>query len=309
MKPLLSWACAAVAAGGLAISVGVAAPPGPAVESTLEIMHVATGHRTVVYHADGRFEAPNWTRDGKELIVNRDGRLWRIPVAGGELTPIDTGTAVRCNNDHVLSADGKWIAMSANDKPHGSRIYIVPIGGGTPRLVTPAGPSYCHGWSRDGVTLAMCAQRNGNFDVYAVPAAGGPERRLTTAAALDDGPEYAADGTWIYFNSARTDRMQVWRMRPDGSGQEQITRDGYNNWFAHPSPDGKRLVFISFLPEVGKEKHIANQDVLLRLVPADGSAAPRTLARLFGGQGTLNVPSWSPDGTAFAFVSYKLRSS
>jgi TolB protein len=303
-RTALSLLSGVFAAAGSAAAPAVGA--NPRLESTLEVMVVASGERSVVYRAYERFEAPNWSRDGKELIVNRAGRICRIPVAGGRLTPIDTGRVVRCNNDHVLSPDGKWIAISALDPPHGSRVYVVPLGGGVPRLITPTGPSYCHGWSPDGTTLAMCAERNGNFDVYTVPVAGGEERRLTTAPELDDGPDYAPDGNWIYFNSARTDRMQLWRMHPDGTGQEQLTHDRYNNWFPHPSPDGRELAFISFTADVPKEKHIPNQHVLLRLVPSDGSAPPRTLAQLFGGQGTMNVPSWSPDGTRIAFVSYRL---
>ncbi len=178
----------------------------------------------------------------------------------------------------------------------------MPISGGTPKRITRLGPSYWHGWSPDGKTLAYCAERNGNFDIYTIPADGGEETRLTTAKGLDDGPDYSPDGQFIYFNSERGGTMQIWRMRPDGTGQEQITADEYNNWFPHPSPDGKWIVFLSY--EKAVQGHPENQDVTLRLMPAQGGKS-EVLAKLFGGQGTINVPSWSPDSRKLAFVSYQ----
>lgn len=217
---------------------------------------------------------------------------------------IDTGFAVRCNNDHGLSPDGKLLAISDQSQEGGkSIIYVLPSTGGTPRRVTANSPSYWHGWSPDGKTLAYCAERNGEFDIYTIPVEGGQETRLTIAPGLDDGPEYSPDGKTIYFNSERTGLMQIWRMKTDGSGQEQVTTDQYNNWFAHPSPDGKWIVFLSYEKEV--KGHPANQDVMLRLMPVGGGEI-RVMARLFGGQGTINVPSWSPDSSALAFVSYQL---
>jgi Tol biopolymer transport system component len=169
--------------------------------------------------------------------------------------------------------------------------------------VTALGPSYWHGWSPDGSTLTYCAERDGEFDVYAIAAGGGQERRLTTAKGLDDGPEFSPDGKFIYFNSERSGSMQVWRMRPDGGGQEAVTSDESNNWFPHPSPDGKWLVFLTY--EKGVVGHPPNQPVRLRLMPVAGGPA-QDLARLFGGQGTINVPSWSPDSKSVAFVGYEL---
>jgi Tol biopolymer transport system component len=185
-------------------------------------------------------------------------------------------------------------------------IYTLPITGGTPRRITDQAPSYWHGWSPDGKTLAFCGQREGRFGIFTIPAAGGPETRLTTAAAggLDDGPDYSPDGQFIYFNSDRTGRMQIWRMHADGAGLEQITSDDFNNWFAHPSPDGKSIVFLSYAKDV--KGHPANKDVQLRLMSlADKSV--KVLAKLFGGQGTINVPSWSPDSLHVAFVSYRVN--
>ena len=276
----------------------------PKLFSTLETITVSSTDRRVVYVAPGRFEAPNWTKDNM-LLFNGDGRLHRIPVDGGKPETIDTGFATRLNNDHALSPDGTMIAISDQSQaPRQSLVYVVPVGGGTPRKVTEKAPSYFHGWSPDGKTLAFCGDRNGNFDVYTIPAAGGEETRLTTAEGLDDGPEYSPDGKYIYFNSIRSGLMQIWRMKPDGSEQEQVTPDdGYNNWFAHISPDGQRLVFLTY--EKGVSGHPENQDVMLRIMtPANRRIT--VLTKLFGGQGTINVPSWSPDGRRLAFVSYQM---
>jgi Tol biopolymer transport system component len=177
------------------------------------------------------------------------------------------------------------------------------VKGGVPVRVTSRGPSYWHGWSPDGKWLTYCAERNGNYDVYIIPASGGEEIRLTTAEGLDDGPEYSPDGKYIYFNSVRSGTMQIWRMKPDGTDQEQVTNDTFNNWFAHPSPDGKSLVFISYFPEVPAGSHPRNQRVMLRRMAVSGGPV-ETVAVLYGGQGTLNVPSWSPDSRKIAFVSY-----
>ena len=274
----------------------------PAVESRLETVSIETGERRVVYRAPRLFEAPNWSRDGRFFAFNGGGRIYTVPVEGGEATVLDTGSANRCNNDHGISPDGKMLAISHQPKGP-SLISIVPIGGGEPRLVTPRGPSYWHGWSPDGKTLAYCAERNGNFDVYTIPVEGGDETRLTDAPGLDDGPEYSPDGKYIYFNSDRTGLMQIWRMKADGRDPEQVTGDGYADWFPHPSPDGKWLVFLSYDKSV--TGHPANKDVTLRLMPLAGGR-PRILAKLLGGQGTINVPSWSPDSRSVAFVSYRL---
>ena len=269
--------------------------------STLEVVPIASKDRRVIYHTGDLIEAPNWTRDGKCFIFNSHGHLYKLPVAGGQPEQIDTGFANRCNNDHGLSPDGTQLAISDQSQGGDSLVYVLPFAGGTPRRITATGPSYWHGWSPDGTSLVFCGQRNGEFDVYAVPVAGGEEKRLTTAPGLDDGPDYSPDGSFIYFNSERTGRMQIWRMKPDGSEQEQITSDDNNNWFAHPSPDGKWIVFLTYGKEV--TGHPANQDVSLRLMPVAGGPI-EVLAKLFGGQGTINVPSWSPDSKEVAFVSY-----
>jgi hypothetical protein len=275
----------------------------PVLHSTIEIVPIGSKDRRVVYHTLDHLEAPNWTRDGQFLLFNSDGRIFRLPVKGGKPEALDTGFANRCNNDHGLSPDGTQLAISDQSRGGKSRVCIVPVGGGTPREITSLAPSYWHGWSPDGSTLAYCAERNGEFDVYTIPAEGGEEKRLTTAKGLDDGPEYTPDGKFIYFNSDRTGTMQIWRMKPDGSDQEQVTSDEFNNWFAHPSPDGKWIAFLSYNKDVAG--HPENKPVRLRLMPLAGGPI-QDLARLFGGQGTINVPSWSPDSRQLAFVSYEL---
>ena len=164
------------------------------------------------------FEAPNWSNDGKYLVFNSHGRLYKLPVEGGMPKVIDTDFAVKCNNDHGIAPDGTQLVISDQSQGEGkSLIYTLPILGGTPRLVTPIGPSYWHGWSPDGKTLAYCAARNGEYDIYTIAVEGGKEKRLTNATGLDDGPDYSPDGEFIYFNSFRTGTMQIWRMRNDGS--------------------------------------------------------------------------------------------
>ncbi len=272
--------------------------------SNLEILDVASGNATIVHHYDGSFQAPNWTRDGTALIYSQEGLLYRFDLASRSARVINTAFATHNNNDHVLSFDGRMLGISNQSaEDHGvSIVYTVPATGGTPARVTKTGPSYMHGWSPDGHWLVFTGQRGGDFDVYKIPASGGDEIRLTTAPGLDDGPEFTPDGNHIYFNSARSGRMQIWRMRPDGSAQQQITDDAFNNWFPHVSPDGKWIVYISFPPDVRADDHPFYKHVLLRLIPAGGGPS-RVIAYVYGGQGTINVPSWSPDGARLAFVS------
>ncbi len=276
----------------------------PTLYSTLESQALNSTDRRVVYVAPTRIEAPNWLADGKTLIYNSGGKLYRIAATGGKPEAIDTDFAVRCNNDHGVSPDGKQLVISDQSQAdRKSRIYTLPASGGKPTLITPNGPSYWHGWSPDGKTLLFCGERHGEFDVYSIPVGGGKETRLTTAKGLDDGPEYSPDGKRIYLNSDRTGTMHLWRMKADGSDQEQLTNDEFNNWFPHPSPDGKTLVFLTYERDV--KGHPENKDVMLRRMTLADKKID-ILGRFFGGQGTMNVPCWAPDGRRIAFVTYQL---
>lgn len=277
-------------------------------ESTLETISVISSQRKIVYRTLAHFEAPNWSRDSKTILFNSNGRLYTVPAEGGNPQLLDTGFADKCNNDHGFSPDGKLIAISNHRSvDNKSFIYILPSTGGTPRQVTSQGPSYWHGWSPDGKTLAYCAERRGLYDIYTISVDVGDETRFTDAPGLDDGPDYSPDGKFIFFNSERTGLMKIWQMNADGSSQQQVTKDDqYADWFPHPSPDGKWIVFLSYNKSV--KGHPENKDVALRIMPLKGGR-PRELTHLFGGQGTINVPSWSPDSSQVAFVSYRLLPS
>jgi dipeptidyl aminopeptidase/acylaminoacyl peptidase len=275
----------------------------PALYSTLEVVPIASTDRRIVYTAPAHFEAPNWLRDNSGYLVNQDGHLEKISSTGEGPTSINTNAQVHCNNDHGVSPDGTHLAVSDTTDPGGSRIYTHPLAGGPSQRITENAPSYWHGWSLDGKTIVFTGQRNGDFDIYTIPATGGSETRLTTSKGTDDGPEYSPDGQYIYFNSERTGHMQIWRMHPDGSAQEQVTHDQTSDWFPHISPDGKWMVFVAYEP--GVTGHPANHDVTLRLMSLATNKVT-LLAKLFGGQGTINVPSWSPDSTRVAFVSYEM---
>jgi Tol biopolymer transport system component len=274
--------------------------------SNLEILDVASGDRSIVYRSPESLQAPNWTKDGKALIYNRGGLLYRFDLRNRRPVVVNTGFATSNNNDHVLSFDGRTLAISHHsaDDHNASIVYTVPVGGGTPRRVTALGPSYLHGWSPDGRFVVYAGERNGEFDVYRSPVDGGEETRLTSTPGLDDGPEYSPDGKYIYFNSVRSGTMQIWRMRPDGSAQEQVTSDQYNNWFPHVSPDGRWIAFLSFMKDVAPGDHPFYKHVYLRVMSArQGGSSARVVAYVYGGQGTINVPSWSPDSRRLAFVS------
>ena len=277
--------------------------------STLETVDIDTGARTVLKEFDFVVEAPNWTRDGRRLIYNSRGCMYEYELSTGKIAKIDTGFAVDCNNDHVLSPDNTRLAIShfANEDAT-SRIYLLPLTGGTPVRVTEKGPSYLHGWSPDGRRLAYCAERDGQYDVYTISVDGGPETRLTHTPGLDDGPEYSPDGEHIWFNSMRSGLMQIWRMGVDGQHQTHVVKEEANCWFPHPSPDGQWVTYVAYgKDDVAPGDHPPNKNVELRLVPASGGVS-RTIAKLFGGQGTMNVNSWSPDSRSVAFVSYRLAS-
>jgi TolB protein len=272
--------------------------------SNLEIMDIKTGLRKVILQSLLSIQAPNWSVDGRYLIYNSNGHLYKLDLGKREPVMINTGFAKNNNNDHVLSFDGKILGISHHVADEGNRsvIFIVPVEGGDPERITALGPSYLHGWSPDGRYLTYTAERQNNFDIYKISIKKKKEIRLTNASGLDDGPEYSPDGSYIYFNSSRTGTMQLWRMRSDGSEQEQLTFDNFNNWFPHISPDGKWIIFLSFPPEIRADDHPFYKHVYIRLMPVSGGE-PQVIAYLYGGQGTINVPGWSPDSREIAFVS------
>jgi TolB protein len=280
----------------------------PVLYSTLQTIGIEDNFRRamVVATGAGRMEAPNWSRDGKMLIFNRDGHIWTIPAEGGAATILNTGAATNCTGSHGLSPDGKWLAISCgtSDKPD-TRVYIIPSAGGEPRLLTKNPSSYFHSWSPDGKTIAFTRPNYaGGGNILSILVKGGPETALTTGNGMSDDPDYSADGKWIYFNSDRAGGlMQIWRMRPDGTGAEQVTSDDFNNWTPHPSPDGKSIGIVSY--DKGVKGHPANKDIALRILNvSDGKI--RVLVNLVGGAGSDNVPNWAPDGTHLAFVSFQM---
>lgn len=277
-----------------------------ALYSTLQTISVEdSARRAVVIASDrGHMEAPNWSRDGKTLVFDREGKMWMAPAEGGTPMQLNVGAATRCTGSHGFSPDGKWLAISCSmpDKPE-TRVYVVPSSGGDPRLVTENPASYFHSWSPDGKTIAFTRPSHGSGNIYAISMDGGAETALTTGTGISDDPDYSADGKTIYFNSDRGGSMQIWRMQADGSQPGQVTFDEHQNWTPHPSPDGKSILILSYDKDV--TGHPANKDIALRILNvADGKI--RVLVNIVGGSGTDNTPDWAPDGTHLAFVSYQM---
>lgn len=275
--------------------------------SYLNVLNVESGNQECLWSEPVLFEAPNWSRDGRELIVNQNGRLKRFNIADRSMSLIDTDFATRNNNDHGISPDGRQLVISHHSDDHdkASIIYTLPYAGGRPKQITAKGPSYWHGWSPDGNTLAYVAGRpeHLSFKIYSIDVNGGEEKQLTDGPGLDDGPEYSPDGLTIYFNSYRSGRMQIWRMNADGTNPQQLIHSQHSDWFAHPSPDGTKLVFIRYLKDQ-VEAHPFGQDVQLILFDLQNNSEKALTDVFYGGQGSLNVPCWSPDSTHLAYVSY-----
>lgn len=275
--------------------------------SSLEIHDCRTGRSRLVHQTATLIEAPNWSPDGRFLIFNGGGLIYRLDLEEGA-TPqrIDTGFAVNCNNDHGISPDGRWLAISDKTETGKSCIYILPIEGGVPRRVTQNVPSWWHGWSPDGRRLAYTALRDGAFAIHTIGVEGGAETRVSDGTGHNDGPDYSPDGQWIWFNSSRGGTMQLWRIRTDGSDLQQMSNDKRVNWFPHPAPDGHCVLYLSYA--LGVEGHPRDHEVELRLMDMDGGNC-RTAVALFGGQGSINVPCWAPDSSAFAYVRYSRDSA
>jgi TolB protein len=279
--------------------------------SFIQTLNIETGKIDTILSIKKHFEAPNWHPDGY-LILNSYGKLYTLDLSSQQLKELKTGFADQCNNDHGISPDGKWLVISHNDRADTSRksyksaIYILPVTGGQPKRITPEVPSYWHGWSPDGKTLAYCAERNGNYDIYTISVEGDAEKRLTSTEGLDDGPDYSPDGKYIYFNSYRSGHMQIWRMQADGSSPEQLTFDENSNWFAHPSPNNKWIVYIAYTSDE-KQSHLFGKNVKLRIMNLESKEIKDITPVFYGGQGTINVSSWSPDSKKIAFVSYLVK--
>jgi Tol biopolymer transport system component len=270
--------------------------------SFLEIYDLTEGTSRLVLEVEGRIEAPNWDPDGQSLLINGQGLLYRVPLVDPEMIAVETGPAIRCNNDHGISPDGSQIVLSSHHEGAGSQIYLIPAAGGEPARVSPHAPSWWHGWSPDGKTLAYVAARGGSrvVDVYTLTL-GNEEQRLTWGEGHCDGPDYSADGSRIYYNCDRSGHAQIWVMQADGSGQRQLFADDQVNWFPHPSPDGQLVLYLAYAE--GTEGHPADLEVSLWLMDPEGGDRRQVLS-FTGGQGTMNVPNWAPDSRAFAYVRY-----
>ena len=195
--------------------------------SIIETYEVATGRVREVLAVEGRIEAPNWAPSGDWLLVNGDGRLFRVPLAKPALEPVDTGAAVKCNNDHGISPDGATIILSSHHE-----------GAGTPGLCDAGGRRRAgEGVAREPELVArglagwadadLCrgaGRQPGDRRLYA--GAGAAETRLTNGEGHCDGPDFSPDGSRIYYNCDRTGHAQIWVMAADGSGQRQLFEDG-----------------------------------------------------------------------------------
>ena len=283
----------------------------PSSVSYLNVMDTETGKVETLRSFDGVIEAPNWKKDSNTFLYNANGRIFEYDPADNTVSEIDSGECDACNNDHVLSPDEKMLGVSHMTFTEGfsSRIYTFPVSGGKPKLITPNSPSFLHGWSPDGKELSYCAFREiggkREVDIYTIPVEGGEEKRLTDGG-FNDGPEYSPDGAYIWFNSTRSGLMQVWRMRRDGSERTRMTDNERNNWFPHVSPDGQKVVYLSYRKgDLNPDEHLPNMEVELWKMNADGSGKEK-LAAFFGGQGSINVNSWASDSRRIAFVSYEI---
>ena len=293
--------------------------PGDHLRSRISIYDLRTGKSTVVFSADTVWEAPNWSPDGKYLISNSGGAIYRLAFLPDGTLGAPQKLAIpdqyRCNNDKAISPDGKQLAFSATLPPAtNSQVFLSAADGAHPKLMTVDTPSYFHGWSPDGKTLAFVAQRHGDgqYDVYSVPASGGPETRLNMNPHQDDGPDYSPDGKWIYINSDRSGKEAVWRFPaagagPDDTKAEMVVNDALEDWFPHISPDSQKLVYIGY-PAGTPTHNPRNVKVALKLVSISHgtvSKDPKTLVEATGGQGTMNVNSWAPDSQRFAYVTFE----
>ena len=298
---------------------GTAGPSAQHLRSRVFIYDLHDGSSHLVYTADSIWEAPNWSPDGKYLIANSGGGIYKLVVTpDGTITPrkLAIPADFQCNNDKAISPDGRKIAFSATVPPHrGSQVFLADADGNDVKLMASESPSYFHGWSPDNKTLSFVAQRNGSgqYDIYSMPAGGGTEKQLTSNIHHDDGPDYSPDGKWIYINSDRSGKEAIWRFPPEGAGAndakaEMVVSDGLEDWFPHISPDGTKMVYIGY-PASTPTHDPRTVHIELKLVAIDMGkvgASQKTLVKAIGGQGTMNVNSWAPDSMRFAYVAYEV---
>ncbi|QSZ47671.1 biopolymer transporter Tol [Arthrobacter sp. D5-1] len=281
-----------------------------------------TGRAELVYSTDCvLFEAPNWTLDGDALVLNGDGKLWTLEVSGGsggEPNQVPLSGIPALNNDHVLAPDGEGIFLSAND----GHIYRTLLEGGPATRITDEDGRFhfLHGVSPDGKELAYVGIEAGGFTqpgrLMTIASDGGAAASvdvgpLDVGSGHCDGPEYSPDGKWLYLNTesftTAPGHAQLARIRVDGSNFAQLLESETVDWFPHLSPDGSHATYLRF--PSGTVGHPADLPVAVVLVSTEDWTIPLHTWPLFGGQGTLNVNSWSPDSTHFAFVAYPLADS
>ena len=285
--------------------------------SHLFIYDLRTGASRQVYTDDSVWEAPNWSPDGKYLIANHAGTIYKLVLRrNGTAEPqrLHVPADLNCNNDKALSPDGKRLAFSASTPTSkGSLVFLADANGDNPKPMTLQVPSYFHGWSPDNKTLAFVAQRSGSgqYDIYSVPAGGGAETRLTSNVHQDDGPDYSPNDKWIYINSDRSGKQAIWRFPAAGAGAndaeaEMVVNDELQDWFPHISPDGKSMVYIGY-PAGTPTHNPRDVRIALKLVAIEKNkvaASGKVLVQATGGQGSMNVNSWAPDSMRFAYVTY-----
>ncbi|MBT1621472.1 biopolymer transporter Tol [Curtobacterium flaccumfaciens pv. oortii] len=266
-------------------------------------------------------EAPNVLHDGT-ILLNGGGDLWLLEHGGPvldetALVPVPMPGVPEINNDHVLDPSGNSVVVSGRD----GDLYRVPVpaGGAAATLtdVTTALPVvrkfYLHGIAPDGDTLAAIVGERTEAgvwttDVALVDPATGEPTFLTRDEHPDDGVSFA--GEMLVWNSERftPGTAQLVALWPGATDPVRITNDDRVNWFPQVSPDGEHLLYLSYEP--GVQGHPADHRVELRLLPgvlvrgARMMPVPETLVVLDGGQGTVNVPPWSPDSRWFAYCDY-----
>jgi len=301
------------------------ASPSPKYRTHFLIYDIEAKTAKTVFTIDGEWHAPNWTPDGKYVISDMGGDLYRITVSGaqaGKAEKINLTQKMNATNDHALSWDGRQIAITGITPPMPAKIrtpadihnslFIMNLDGRNAREVHLG---WLHGWSPDGNYVVYTQYNGDNFDLYRINTDGTGELLLTTNKALDDGPEYSADGKWIYFCSNRSGKFDGWRMPAGGAGPdeklaEKITlSNDTQDWFPHVSPDGKWLYTISYPMDHPDHTWIGDgmKIKLLRLengVAAKG-AELTTVRTFFGGQGSGNTGGWAPDSKKFAWTEYE----